>query len=303
MVSANQDFGVYRGRTLIEWLKAATSREDFAREEALHVLSELDAFFTPALIAAMGEPDDELLAVAVDTLARIGSAALPHLIDALKNENARVRVGATHALARFGAGAEKAVPALADALTDTEYVRDGALSALFAIIRDFHDLDDQTIRGLAQAALGPIHRGLLPVTSSLRLDLGIEGTETMTIQEIASELQRGAKFIAFRHCISVVILTFSQLSKPYFITPGQSAAKIGLPYTIRSLLLGWWGIPFGPIFTLAAVMTNLSGEDVTARTIADINERLLPHASIDVLADGLEIARKRHDQDGEDASL
>jgi hypothetical protein len=294
MLPVDQDFGVRQGKTLVEWLRAALSRDDFERGEAIQALSRLDASSTPALIEAMSEPDDEVLDVAVATLVKIGAAAIPRLTEALKHGDARVRLGATHALAQFGAEAESAIPSLADAVRDTEYVREGALSALFSIVPDFHELDEQAIRIVAQAALGPVSKCLLPVESPLRLDLGIPGTETMTIQEIASELTRGARFVAFRFCLSIVFFTVSQWSKPHFITCEQNAADVGWPYTLRSLLLGWWGLPFGPISTLLALYTNQSGEDVTPQTIADINERLVPYANANVLADGLEIARQHY---------
>jgi hypothetical protein len=39
-------------------------------------------------------------------------------------------------------------------------------------------------------------------------------------------------------------------------------------FTMVSLLLGWWGIPFGPIFTVRAVVKNLSGGQVV--TVAEL---------------------------------
>jgi ATP-dependent phosphoenolpyruvate carboxykinase len=37
-------------------------------------------------------------------------------------------------------------------------------------------------------------------------------------------------------------------------------------------LLGWWGIPWGPIYTIAAVVTNIrGGKDVTAEILQPEN--------------------------------
>ena len=52
-----------------------------------------------------------------------------------------------------------------------------------------------------------------------------------------------------------------------------NAIAKGLPWTGLSLLAGWWGIPWGPIWTIQALVTNLrGGKDVTA----EIAGRLQP---------------------------
>ncbi len=39
----------------------------------------------------------------------------------------------------------------------------------------------------------------------------------------------------------------------------------GFAYTLLSLVAGWWGIPFGLIFTPTAIFTNMrGGKNVTA---------------------------------------
>ena len=50
-------------------------------------------------------------------------------------------------------------------------------------------------------------------------------------------------------------------------TAGKSAGFCGL-----SLLLGWWGIPWGPIWTIGTVFKNLTGGvDVTANVLQALN--------------------------------
>lgn len=68
---------------------------------------------------------------ATDSLARIGPAAIPALIDALKDPNAEVRDRAAQALARMGPPARQAVPQLIAALQDPDWkVRRSAARAL-----------------------------------------------------------------------------------------------------------------------------------------------------------------------------
>jgi len=92
----------------------------------------------------------------------------------------------------------------------------------------------------------------------------IQGIEGLKQGELEFELQRGAKFVLFQYCISIIILTFRRPSDIYFIRQGENAVVKGLPFTLLSLVAGWWGIPWGPIYTIQSIYTNLSGgKDVT----------------------------------------
>lgn len=96
----------------------------------------------------------------------------------------------------------------------------------------------------------------------------IAGTEGLTHAEVRQQLAAGARFVVFDYCISVVVLTFRRRSAVHFVRAGESALVKGLPYTLISLCFGWWGFPFGFIFTPMALYTNLSGgRDVTAQMI------------------------------------
>jgi hypothetical protein len=48
---------------------------------------------------------------------------------------------------------------------------------------------------------------------------------------------------------------------------GSCSVKAGLPYSFGTLLLGWWGIPWGPVFTVQAIARNLRGGVVQYRKI------------------------------------
>ncbi|MCI0580585.1 MAG: hypothetical protein L0332_24230 [Chloroflexi bacterium] len=96
--------------------------------------------------------------------------------------------------------------------------------------------------------------------------MSIPGTENLTPAELHQQLQAGGKFVVFSYAISLVVITFKRDSGVYFIRPGQSAFLKGIQYTLLTLLLGWWGIPFGPIFSIWALVVNLGGgRDVTAQ--------------------------------------
>ena len=101
--------------------------------------------------------------------------------------------------------------------------------------------------------------------------MAIIGMERLTAPELMNELRSGGKFVTYQYCISLFIVTLKCSSHIYFIRAGQSAVIRGLPFTVLSLLLGWWGIPFGPIFTVLVLITNsLGGNDVTSNVVVGL---------------------------------
>jgi hypothetical protein len=59
-------------------------------------------------------------------------------------------------------------------------------------------------------------------------------------------------------------MTFKRGSDIYFIPANAKASSKGMSFTVISLLAGWWGIPWGPIYTISSVVKNLQGGiDVT----------------------------------------
>src|ERR1043166_2584893 len=107
----------------------------------------------------------------------------------------------------------------------------------------------------------------VPVPS---IDLrSIAGTEGKSIAELQQAVAAGGRFVVFQYCISVLILSFKRSSPIMFIPAGESAFAKGLPYSLISLLAGWWGIPWGPIWTIMTFAENCGGgKDVTAPILA-----------------------------------
>jgi hypothetical protein len=101
--------------------------------------------------------------------------------------------------------------------------------------------------------------------------MAIIGAENLTDAELKGELQRGARLVVFEYCVSVLIMTFKRSTDVHLVRPGENAVVKGLPWTLLSLLLGWWGFPWGLIYTPAALAKNLSGgRDVTDLVLARI---------------------------------
>jgi hypothetical protein len=93
----------------------------------------------------------------------------------------------------------------------------------------------------------------------------IQGIGNMTKEEISFELNRGGKFVVYHYCFSALIVTVMQSTDVYFIRAQESRVGKSMPWTLLTLVAGWWGIPWGPIRTIQSLWTNLhGGKDVTA---------------------------------------
>lgn len=100
----------------------------------------------------------------------------------------------------------------------------------------------------------------------------IQNIEGLTAADINRELNNGAKFVVFEYCISILIMTFKRSSDVYFIKSDELALKYSFPYILLSLFLGWWGIPWGPIYTIGSIITNFGGgKEVTQEVLNSIN--------------------------------
>jgi hypothetical protein len=101
--------------------------------------------------------------------------------------------------------------------------------------------------------------------------MNIKNIEGLTPLEIKNEIDNGAKFVIYQYTISLLIITFKRNSDVYFVKNHEKAVVKGLPYTILTFLLGWWGIPWGPIYTIQVLSKNLAGgRDVTDQVASSV---------------------------------
>jgi hypothetical protein len=85
---------------------------------------------------------------------------------------------------------------------------------------------------------------------------------------ILSELQAGGKFVVFQWCFSVLVITVKDFSEVYFIRPYESILPKHIWYTLSTMILGWWGFPWGPIYTVQTLIFNFKGgKNVTQEAI------------------------------------
>ena len=99
----------------------------------------------------------------------------------------------------------------------------------------------------------------------------IKGADGLTPELIRNEVDRGGRLVIYAYCVSIVVMTFKRPTAIYFVPAGQSTVVRGLPFALVTLLFGWWGIPWGPIFSIECLYKTLKGGiDVTDDVIASL---------------------------------
>jgi hypothetical protein len=108
----------------------------------------------------------------------------------------------------------------------------------------------------------------LTFNSKVKLDLDPE-ISRMDPEALHNVVENGARLVLFQYVISVVILSFRRNTSIQLVAPGQSPVVKGMPFTLVSFLFGWWGFPWGLIYTPQVLYRNLKGgTDVTDGVLA-----------------------------------
>ena len=103
----------------------------------------------------------------------------------------------------------------------------------------------------------------------------INGIEGMSPDQVAFEINRGAKFVRYRYCVSALVVTIMQSTDIYLIKAGENRILKGLPWTLLTLVMGWRGIPWGPIRSIQSLWINFSGGGFLSRldsTVAVVSD-------------------------------
>ena len=96
----------------------------------------------------------------------------------------------------------------------------------------------------------------------------VKGVEGMALGTLEQEVQQGGRFVVYTFVVSVILMTFKRSSSVYYIKPHMGSVGTGFKYTLITLLVGWWGIPWGPIYSIGGLITNFrGGKDVTVEVM------------------------------------
>jgi hypothetical protein len=103
----------------------------------------------------------------------------------------------------------------------------------------------------------------------------IKNIDGLSARELQQEGENGSRFIYFAYTVSLGVVTFKRTSDVYMIRKGESRGNRMAFYRIE-FLFGWWGLPFGPKYTIEAIRTNLKGgKDVTDEVMSTVAGHIL----------------------------
>jgi hypothetical protein len=104
----------------------------------------------------------------------------------------------------------------------------------------------------------------------------IKNIEGLSVADLQTEVNSGGKFVIYSYAGSIIIMTFKRPSDIYFIKSDENAVDKGLVYSFISLVFGWWGIPWGPVYTIKSFITNFGGgKNMTDEITASITSHVL----------------------------
>lgn len=120
----------------------------------------------------------------------------------------------------------------------------------------------------------PLPKPVIPVYPLAELPLESVASNGMSREEMVTELEQGGRFVVFQYCISPILVTIRNTSPIYFLRANEDGKAQAWKYNLLNVLFGWWGIPWGPIFTLAAVASNREGgKNVTTEVLDQLRQR------------------------------
>lgn len=99
----------------------------------------------------------------------------------------------------------------------------------------------------------------------------IKNIDGLSISQIKELVNKGGKFVIFPYTISFVIMTLKRSSDIYFIREDENSFKYSYSYVLLNFLIGWWGLPWGPIYTIGALYNHIiGGKDLTQLVLEDL---------------------------------
>ncbi len=83
--------------------------------------------------------------------------------------------------------------------------------------------------------------------------------DAMPIAILKQKIAAGAKFVTFQYTVSILFATFKRPSSIYFVDANESTMKHSWHLSTLTAVLGWWGLPWGPIYTIGTFIINFGG--------------------------------------------
>lgn len=97
----------------------------------------------------------------------------------------------------------------------------------------------------------------------------IIGARQLSEEEIALKLTEGYRLVSYEYCLSFIVITLKRPTSLYLVPPNDSDFGNRALFSSLSFFIGWWGIPWGPIYTISTIYRNLSGGHDHSQTLID----------------------------------
>lgn len=95
----------------------------------------------------------------------------------------------------------------------------------------------------------------------------IPGTEGLTLGDVELDVLKGGRFLTFPWNISVIVLSYRRHTGLVYVPAAGTPGGHALGWGLFSLLFGWWGFPWGLIYTPASLWTNATGGKDHTQTV------------------------------------
>jgi len=108
--------------------------------------------------------------------------------------------------------------------------------------------------------------------------------DQISLEQLQNEVEKGGTFVMYQYCISILlVLTLRRFSPAYYIPANESKSKYKAKYNWLSSIFGWWGIPWGIVYTLSSYKINgKGGIDVTEDIMLNIDESSLANKKVEI---------------------
>lgn len=72
------------------------------------------------------------------------------------------------------------------------------------------------------------------------------------------EMDINMEIVQFETCMSFLFIS-SRMSSRFYIKGYHNTKLIGSIYSLIAIIFGWWGLPWGPIYTIKSIVKNTKG--------------------------------------------
>lgn len=99
----------------------------------------------------------------------------------------------------------------------------------------------------------------------------IKNIDGLNVSQIQAIVDDGGRFVFFPYTVSVVLATFKKASSIYLIRPNENSLKYSYKHVLTNAVAGWWGLPWGPVYTIGAIYQHMKGgKDVTDEIMSEL---------------------------------